>query len=231
MADNARSWEKFRTKQSEHKNSFAEVPTPKTEEEKKKDEAAYNKAVASWKQKKYEKMKEEFHRNMPNVPFIGEENATGESPLPAVEQFSLPDAKQQPYIGSTDLTLFAKANPSCYRLNVSHKLIRPRYENYKSEFGCMYPSNDDRDDFENLMIGELLRDGLITTNDIYEVDKRNEAARQKAEQENPYLYEKCPRHQCGNSFAIQKDRPFKIAEKAAQLRAAYEDKGKTTPER
>ena len=54
-----------------------------------------------------------------------------------------------------DSSIYAKPNSSGYKLNVNHSLIRPHYERYKIIRETPILSDEQRHEFERLMIAWL----------------------------------------------------------------------------
>ncbi len=51
-----------------------------------------------------------------------------------------------------DSTVYANPNPYGYKLNINHPLIRPHYERYKIKCNTTILSDEERYEFERLMI-------------------------------------------------------------------------------
>lgn len=54
-----------------------------------------------------------------------------------------------------DSTIYANPNPYGYQLNINHPLIRPHYERFKVKCNTPILSDEQRFEFERLMIAAL----------------------------------------------------------------------------
>lgn len=205
MSD-TKGWGKFERNFKKQVDNSQQLP--RTEEEKKEDVELLKKA----KENLSDTYKKPAWKNgYQNKNSTQKKSASSIEDKPFLKsEIPLPDIPQQEYIGHTDMKLFTKPNAAGYRLNIQHELIAPKYKEFREKYGIasIVPSTDERDEFENNMIGELIREGLITIIDVYDVDKRNEEVRQAKEKTSEgMVYKQIPRNQCGNPFCIKKERP------------------------